>query len=260
MISALLVFHHHITDYFCSQLAIQTLYFEGAVAYKLGLPSPGFNWVYVQDSKWESQEILSQCQSFFDKDGLGFSVIVPSFSGGGDLETFFKDRNYRQYGQTKTMSCDLAQDLAHDLEQETCLLEKETISLMNNNLAQWVSPLISAFENTEELSTLYAQVHAYALEKGAHMRHFTLFVGSIPVSSLTLTINEGLGRIDDVGTLRDYQGQGFATKLIHYALSEAKKQGVDYCFLEASSAGLKLYEKMGFVTIEENHIFDKDFY
>ena len=53
-------------------------------------------------------------------------------------------------------------------------------------------------------------------------------------------------RIDDVSTLPELQGFGYATSLIKYSLIEAKKLGVKYCFLESSASGFSIYQNLGF--------------
>ncbi|AZL16346.1 GNAT family N-acetyltransferase [Rickettsiales endosymbiont of Stachyamoeba lipophora] len=78
---------------------------------------------------------------------------------------------------------------------------------------------------------------------------------STPVTAITLSINNNIAKIDDVGTLPQYQGKGYASIMIKYALNKAKECGVDYCFLEASKAGLSVDKKIGFNELFSNKIF-----
>jgi GNAT superfamily N-acetyltransferase len=54
--------------------------------------------------------------------------------------------------------------------------------------------------------------------------------------------------IFNLSTLQEYRGKGIGTALISYALHEAKKQGYIYAALQASEEGLRIYERLGFVT------------
>ena len=52
-----------------------------------------------------------------------------------------------------------------------------------------------------------------------------------------------------------YQGQGVAGKLIRKGLEEVDKAGQDI-YLEATAAGLALYKRAGFETLEQVSLFD----
>ena len=96
-----------------------------------------------------------------------------------------------------------------------------------------------------------------ALDQGHALNHFSLFVGHEAVSSITLSIHDGLARIDDLGTSSDFQGRGFATHLMKYVLLKAIELGATKCFLEASVEGLSLYKKLGFKPLFKTNIYEK---
>lgn len=101
----------------------------------------------------------------------------------------------------------------------------------------------------------YAMLHEQALAQNLNLLHFTLYVEGQPLSSLTLTLHQETARIDDMGTERAFQGKGYATHLMQYALQEASRRGARYCYLETSDAGLSVYEKIGFHRVVGNQIF-----
>lgn len=72
---------------------------------------------------------------------------------------------------------------------------------------------------------------------------------------MTLSLNKGVARIDDVGTLPEFQGKGYATHLMNDVLFTAKQLGADHCFLESSDSGLGIYKKLGFELLFENRIY-----
>ena len=95
------------------------------------------------------------------------------------------------------------------------------------------------------------------MTKNAKLYHFSLYSEEKPIASITLSLNNDIARIDDVGTLPEFQGKGYATRLMNYALSEAKKLGTTHCFLEASDSGLSIYQKLGFKTLFRNNVYSR---
>jgi ribosomal protein S18 acetylase RimI-like enzyme len=85
--------------------------------------------------------------------------------------------------------------------------------------------------------------------------HSSLYKQEQPISSITLSINNDLARIDDVGTLPEFQRKGYATHLIKDALSAAKKLNVNYCFLESSTSSFSIYKSLGFEFLFKNNIY-----
>lgn len=69
--------------------------------------------------------------------------------------------------------------------------------------------------------------------------------------------DNAIARIDDLGTLPEFQGKGYATHLMRYVLLETKKLGARHCFLESSDSGLGVYQKLGFETLFKNNIYSR---
>jgi ribosomal protein S18 acetylase RimI-like enzyme len=70
-------------------------------------------------------------------------------------------------------------------------------------------------------------------------------------------MHDTIARIDDVGTLPELQGKGYATHLMRYVLSEAKRLGAHHCFLESSDSGFGVYQKLGFEPLFKNNIYSR---
>ena len=62
-------------------------------------------------------------------------------------------------------------------------------------------------------------------------------------------------RVPRAFVLPEFQGKGYATHLVRYVLSEAKRLGAHYCFLESSDSGLGVYQKLGFETLFKNNMY-----
>ena len=137
------------------------------------------------------------------------------------------------------------------------LLELYAYDFNDDQLNDWMMPLIGAFESTFEICSIYATTHKNALKKNINLRHFSLYKQEKPIASITLSLNNGIARIDDVGTLPEFQGKGYATHLMHYVLSEAKRLGAHHCFLESSDSGFGVYQKLGFEPLFKNNIYSR---
>jgi len=133
-----------------------------------------------------------------------------------------------------------------------------TIKPNDDQLNDWMMPLIGAFESTFEICSIYATTHANALKRNINLRHFSLYKQEKPISSITLSMHDAIERIDDVGTMPECQCKGYATHLMHYVLSEAKRLGSRHCFLESSDSGLGVYQKLGFETLFKNNIYSRE--
>lgn len=70
--------------------------------------------------------------------------------------------------------------------------------------------------------------------------------GNIAGTAISYQTGDTLG-VHQLGTVPDYRKMGVAAGLMHYILHEAQqKEAVEHVSLQASKAGLHLYEKMGF--------------
>ena len=81
------------------------------------------------------------------------------------------------------------------------------IKANDDELDDWMMPLMGAFESTFEMCSIYAGIHDRALKKNINLRHFSLYKQEQPIVSITLSLNNGIVRIDDVGTLPELQGK-----------------------------------------------------
>lgn len=137
-----------------------------------------------------------------------------------------------------------------------------TVSLTNDDLSLWSEPLLTAFSSGQPFQDAiilqqYQIAHELALQRNFPLYHFVLMHDHTSICSLTLTIMNQGARLDDIGTVPDQQGKGYATALIQHALTFAKDKGVEYCTLEASSDGLSVYQTLGFKPLWNYHAYFK---
>lgn len=239
-------------DYFFKNISKRSRNFAGeAVAYATGVPLADLNVFYILEREDSLEIILDRGKRVYLEEDLPFVVIIPeSFCTSLNNEVL-KTKGYFRKRQSFSMFLDLAST------RNSAFDDKMIIQNMNDKLREWMHPLMGAFESTSKNTLLYTKLHESAVLRGINFHHFSLYIDKMkkPVSSITLSICDGIARIDDVGTLPNFQGRGYGTCLVNYVLSEAKKLGATYCFLESSESGCSIYQKLGFNLLFKNNIF-----
>jgi len=241
-------------DYFFRGISSKCLDLDdGAHAYMTG--GAELNFIYITRHTNALDKILTEGKQFFDQENLSFDVIIPQELCTPQMADVLNAMGYTQKSKSVSMVVDLDRfttDPTANFDSET------TIKANDNQLNDWMMPLIGAFESTFEICSVYATTHANALKKNINLRHFSLYKQQKPIASITLSMHDTIARIDDVGTLPEFQGKGYATHFMRYALSESKKLGARHCFLESSDSGLGVYQKLGFEPLFKNNIYSRE--
>ena len=246
--------YHQAEDYFFRSVSKECFsLYDGAKAYMTGVPVADLNLIYVQNTK-ALDKILSAGKQFYDQHNLPFVVIIPQEFCTTAIENVLNLMGYHQTYESVSMGIKLEDFTANN----TVNFDDGVIIRSNDDqLSDWMNPLIGAFESTFEISSMYMATHEVALKKNINLRHFSMYKQEKPIASITLSLHSGIARIDDVGTLPEFQGKGYATRLMTYVLSEAKRSGAHHCFLESSDSGLGVYKKLGFKLLFKNNIYSR---
>jgi len=252
--SQLIDLYRQAEDYFFRGISLKCMNLgDGANAYMTG--GAELNFIYITRNTNALDKILTEGQRFFEQDNLSFDVIIPRELCTPQMADVLNTMGYTQKSKSVSMVVDL-DGLATD---QTASFDSETMIKANDNqLNDWMMPLIGAFESTFEICSIYATTHANALKRNINLRHFSLYKQEKPIASITLSMHDAIARIDDVGTLPELQGKGYASALMRYVLSEAKKLGARHCFLESSDSGLGVYQKLGFEPLFKNNIYSRE--
>lgn len=98
-------------------------------------------------------------------------------------------------------------------------------------------------ELAEEL--LDSKLH---LGRRAQTRFFGVRVDGEAVAWTDLYVAQGIAQIEDVATVEEHRGQGYATAVVLRAAEEGRRAGVDLVFLVADSEDWpkQLYDRLGF--------------
>jgi ribosomal protein S18 acetylase RimI-like enzyme len=249
----LIILYRQAEDYFFRGISLKCLDLgDDAHAYMTG--GAELNFIYITRNTNALDKILIQGKQFFDQNNLPFDVIIPQELCTPQMADVLNAMGYTQKSKSVSMVVGLDR---FAMDQTARVDEKTAIKANDNQLNDWMMPLVGAFESTFEICRIYAGIHENALKRNINLRHFSLYKQEKPIASITLSMHDAIARIDDVGTLPELQGKGYATHLMRYVLSEAKRLGARHCFLESSDSGLGVYQKLGFETLFKNNIYSR---
>lgn len=236
-------------DYFAKSIARRTRDFDGAAsAYSTDINDEPMNSLVLRKPVLSLDELIKDSIDFFAHITT-WCVVLPAQLVDKDTTA-----SLERYGFIKA-EISVAMVLSLDgLKEEP---EDHASRNMDNDLDTWSIPLRAYPNTSDEISIKYAQSHKLALQRKRNLSHVSLFDNGNIISSLTISWNDNWARIDDVATLPEYQGRGFATKLMRHALCLAQEKGAQLCFLEASPKGLSIYQRLGFEELFKNQIFVK---
>lgn len=245
--------------YFWQSICLKTIDInESTIAYFSELAIPAFNFIYLHEGATVSSFELAD--ELFKQQNKPYILVIKDT----ELNKFkltIKHRELIDDGESTAMVLEQA-DL-DNYTKDIALPNGCHIAVCNQDLTSWAEPLITAFpispeDNEADDDTVideYVRYHQRALDNKINMLHLVLFHDGQPASTLTLTLNGQIARLDDIGTDAQYQRRGLATLLIKHALQICNQKGIGQCVLEASSDGLAIYQKLGFKPIFNYHSF-----
>lgn len=218
-------------------------------AYSTEIYDPNLNILFIRNHVGSLKIILDKAATFFESTKHPWCIEIPSHLCSEIWLDILANYGFHPHETAVAMALPLAHEQAYS--------QYGDIRAMSDALDTWIAPLIAYPSTTAQINKDYKDRHVKALHNGNTLLHYSLFKQDQVISSLTLSLHNGLARIDDVATLPELQGQGFATKLMKYALQIAAQMGANYCFLEASQKGLSIYKNLNFRILFNNQIFSR---
>lgn len=236
---------------FFSMISIDKVAYDNITAIATGVPVSNLNPAIVNRVSNTFQNNLDDCQTFYAKHRLPWTLIVPEYLFDKSLGNLLQSNNFNLNDEGVAMV------LAIDDIQPSTLNTELQIKSMENDLETWSIPLLHGFESVPVITDVYTNQHQMASKNFPNIHHFSGFVNDTVVCSLTLSTLGQHARLDDIATMPNYQKQGFATTLIYAVLENAIQLNIRNCYLEASSSGLNVYKKIGFKPIFKNYYYEK---
>lgn len=192
------------------------------------------------------QNLFEKAERFYASHNLPWIWAVRQDLISQDLR---RTKSLELLDQSSAMFIDLRNLLTREPSNDLIIKED------NDDLTDWGLSLCQAYQSPLEVSNQYINAKKRQGTSKTTFHHFVGYLNTVPVSCLTLSIQEDRARIDDVGTIPEHQNKGYATQMIVDALQTAMALGANFCFLEASQLGIGIYEKLGFQNIFSNLYF-----
>jgi ribosomal protein S18 acetylase RimI-like enzyme len=127
---------------------------------------------------------------------------------------------------------------------------EDLLPLRRRILQEWLA------ETDDETARQVGEMDRLIAEAG-DARHFAVRADGAVVSSTSLFSDGETAQIEDVATLPEHRGQGYARALVLHALAAARAGGHDFVFLIADARDWpkELYRRLGFEGIGEKYSF-----
>uniref|UniRef100_UPI002B062129 GNAT family N-acetyltransferase n=2 Tax=Enterobacterales TaxID=91347 RepID=UPI002B062129 len=186
---------------------------DRAECYLTSLPVPVFNYIYLQAGADNAE--FSQAQQLFTACHKPHCLVTEK-SVAEALHPQIMAAGYEADGETRAMHLCIEEWQPSSVLPAGCEIRE-----VNDQLSLWAEPLDAAFpagEDDEEAPDFsivsdYIRYHQRAMANGTELHHAVLLCQGKPVSCITLSLSEYGARIDDLGTVPAYQGNGYATLL-----------------------------------------------
>ncbi len=167
------------------------------------------------------------------------AIFVPDSELGERLVPFFEERGWRVNRvvvMVQGREPDREAPRVPVVEVEEQSLRPARYQVVSGQ--PWAAP--------EVMEQLFAGKHRIA--ERLRVRHFAVEVGGKPVSYTDLYQGETEAQIEDVGTLHEHRGHGYATAVVLTAIAEARRDGVEFFCLVADYEDWpkELYRRLGF--------------
>ncbi|WP_340609700.1 GNAT family N-acetyltransferase [Xenorhabdus bharatensis] len=247
--------HRKLEDYFFSSISkIYRHIGTGIRVYVTGVETDALNFLQVVDENDQiAEELKTGIQLIGEQSNVPFLIVAMQPSR--QVLAVIEQAGFVFDPDSITTVMEL--DLINWQMKVECYAEYE-IRSVDHRLSDWMIPVKSAFETGDSISGQYMKCHQAALIAGKCLQHYVLYIDEKPVCALTLSRLDNIIRLDDISTVREKMGQGYASALIIYVLNDARKKGATACYLEASHEGNGVYRRIGFEPLFECQAFVRE--
>ncbi len=227
---------------FYQTISVEQIQLPGIRAFVTGVDSSSLNVVLDTRKNTEqlTSEIISSVTNFFKNHQVPWSWFFPASAPGKEIEKYGFNLTY----ETAAMYFDLSRLLPATKTDSDVVIKEE-----NNDLHEWIEPIAEGFPNSDN-GEAYRRLNANLLSSGEEkLRHFTAYYRGEAAASATLFLSEnGATMLHNLATKNRFRKLGIGSSLTLHLMSEAKKSGYKYCFLDSSDAAFNLYQRLGFKT------------
>jgi ribosomal protein S18 acetylase RimI-like enzyme len=151
------------------------------------------------------------------------------------------NKGYRQVDQWKGMYLDLRQIQDNSFDPKLVIRPVQESA----GLHEWMTIINKVLFKQQPVNERITG----SFIKNNKIEMLTGYLKNNPVSALLIHFKGEYAGVYMVATHQNFQRQGFGQQMMQKTLQVARQQGSKFCILHATSQGLKLYQKLGFIEI-----------
>lgn len=212
-----------------------------------GLSCDTFNIIHIYRNTSALEKEIHVALEYFRTRNLDYCIWISSDIWSSSLKPLFQSLNLTQQNEEIGMTLDLSH-WQPDNKQPNNAIE----IIQDKNALQQYAKVIAANWNPpdQNVITYYQQTAPYYLNPNFSIQFLVYQLENEIVSSLEMfPTDQHLVGFYGFATLEAYRGKGIGSQLMQYALSLAQQLGYQRVVLQASEAGLGIYQKLGFQAV-----------
>lgn len=204
-----------------------------------GADIPEFNLAYLRPKgKVDLDDVLATCHDFYSCIDRRYLINAHG------LEAELLRRGWSEEDPFQAMHLDLAhlprsREPTPGVEVREVLDHREMDVLSNVLCPSWgIAP--HCWQGVSEM------MRGLVTDRDGAFRGYVLYTDGAPASSLLIFTQGEIAGVQLVSTLPSQRGKGWAQRLLIEALQDSKRTGATDSVLEATSMGVRSYERIGF--------------
>jgi ribosomal protein S18 acetylase RimI-like enzyme len=198
--------------------------------------------------------IIPRIETFFEEKGVPWTWLVFPSSQPDNIGIILESRGMKILEEFVVMG----QSIPHMLPQITSHKGFIKAVQTDKDFDDWSLVLQEGFESTEAQTFKFRkQTELIPHGEGESFHHYIYYYDNIPVAAATLSWHLSNVRLDNIAVRPQYQRKGFGTAITIHTLKEAKRLNAKKCFLDSSSDGVEMYNKLGFQEYYVGKIYTK---
>ena len=145
-----------------------------------------------------------------------------------------------------------------DIQIENFLIKEVSSRIEMNDFSEILSSIFGNSKESFYVKEYYKLITQNDLYKNSSIKYYIGYYNGNAVSTGCLYFTEESIGIYDISTSLHFRKQGFGTAMFNYLLSKIKNDKREYCILQASEDGVKMYKNFGFKEVIKINIYENN--
>lgn len=222
------------------------------------IPSNTFNIAVIKKQNTENiKSILAQTADYFNNKLFPAALWfweMPNY----EIEEEMKNRKFVITEQELGMYLPIDKINTDDIQIENFLIKEVSSRIEMNDFSEILSSIFGNSKESFYVKEYYKLITQNDLYKNSSIKYYIGYYNENAVSTGCLYFTEESIGIYDISTSLHFRKQGFGTAMFNYLLSKIKNDKREYCILQASEDGVKMYKNFGFKEVIKINIYENN--